>query len=492
MKNPIDSHLFALVLVGFSIFCASCSKTSTPDLINPPDGEIQLISADTSLLNWFNWAKTTSTSFVGDDADPVGPWYEAALPGREAFCIRDISHQSIGAEILGQGKQNLNMFRKFAENISEEKDFCTYWEINRYNEPAPVDYRNDDDFWYNLNASFDIIDACWKLYQWTGNQSYIQDSVFVRFFKLTLHEYVDRCQLRPKDIMDRPASMNLKADTRKYRLARGIPSYDEQQEDISVSGDLIGMIYNAFNIYAKMLRFCGESGEALYYENQASAYRKVIDSLWWDHANNTYFGFYKKTDDTFYPGGISNSEFLLWYGVIELPERIVASLRELQNSQVEVLSYLPMLFYRYGYVAEGYDFLRKIYADDRRMYPEASAGLIEGIVRGMMGIEPLASENRIITCPKLKPEFPSVTVQDVPVFSGKISVHHASNTETVLANRAGLPFSWRALFYGTWRAVKVNNKVLVPHYQKDQTGREMTYIDVEMPVGSQQTVAVSN
>ena len=73
---------------------------------------------------------------MGKDSDPVGPWYEAALPGREAFCIRDVSHQCIGAEILGQGKQNLNMLRKFVENISEAKDFCSYWEINRHNLPA--------------------------------------------------------------------------------------------------------------------------------------------------------------------------------------------------------------------------------------------------------------------------------------------------------------------------------------------------------------------
>lgn len=43
--------------------------------------------------------------------------YEAALPGREAFCIRDVSHQCLGAEILGQGKQNLNMLRKFVGNM---------------------------------------------------------------------------------------------------------------------------------------------------------------------------------------------------------------------------------------------------------------------------------------------------------------------------------------------------------------------------------------
>ena len=49
------------------------------------------------------------------------------------------------------------MFLKFAQNISESKDYCSYWEINKFDEPAPVDFRNDKDFWYNLPANFDVI-----------------------------------------------------------------------------------------------------------------------------------------------------------------------------------------------------------------------------------------------------------------------------------------------------------------------------------------------
>jgi hypothetical protein len=63
-----------------------------------------------------------------------------------------------------------------------------------------------------------------------------------------------------------------------------------------------------------------------------------------------------------------------------------------------------MLFYRYGYNADAYDFLKRIYVDKRRDYPEASSGAIEGIVRGMMGVEPVASESRIATCPPADPE----------------------------------------------------------------------------------------
>jgi hypothetical protein len=391
-----------------------------------------------------------------------------------------VSHQSIGAEILWQGRQNLNMMRRFVENISESKDWCSYWEINRYNLPAPVDYRSDEDFWYNLNANFDIIDACFKLYEWTGNRTYIEDPKFDLFFQLTLNEYIERWQLGPENIMQRPAFMNRTPETIKYKYARGIPSYDEGQDEISVSGDLVGMIYNGFKTYAQILRLTGRADQSGHFDAMAAEYRTLIDSLWWDSSNHTYHGFFKQADGKFYPGGISNSEFLLWYHVIQEPDRIMKSLDELRNSQVEVLSYLPMLFYRYGLNQDAYDFLYKIFTDKRRMYPEASSGAIEGIVRGMMGVEPSASQNLIVTCPRLVPETPTVTVENIPVFAGLISLRHESPTRTILANKSDKSFTWRATFQGSFQQIRVNGKWMPAVTFEDATGNWHSYVDIEL------------
>lgn len=104
----------------------------------PSEKGISFTTSDPRLQQSFDWAKKTALSYVGASTDAVGPWYEASLPEREAFCMRDVSHQSGGAEALGLSKENYNMFAKFAQNISEAKDWCTYWEINRYNKPAPI------------------------------------------------------------------------------------------------------------------------------------------------------------------------------------------------------------------------------------------------------------------------------------------------------------------------------------------------------------------
>ena len=139
-------------------------------------------SSDTAVQHAFEWARQMALSFKGSDTDPVGPWYEAALPSRNAFCIRDVSHQCLGAEMLGMSRENKNMFQKFLQNISASKDWCTFWEMNRWNLPAPADYKNDSAFWYNLNANFELIFACERLYRWTGDSNYISGSKNNFFF----------------------------------------------------------------------------------------------------------------------------------------------------------------------------------------------------------------------------------------------------------------------------------------------------------------------
>ena len=465
------------------VLIVSCMQTEKINLLTSGDN-IRISSADTHLVSVFNWARKTSDGYLGSDNDPSGPWYEAALPGREAFCIRDVSHQCIGAEILGHSRQNLNMFRSFVRNISEKKDYCSFWEINRYDKPAPVDYISDDDFWYNLNANFDIIDACYKLYQWTGDTTYIFNRDFDRFFRLTLNEYIDRWQLQPDRIMSRPPLMNLRPSTLKYRNARGIPSYDESQEEISVSSDLIGMICNGFAKYAAILKMKGEDSLSSFYQDRSDQYLNLIDSLWWDEGKRDYHGFYKYHDG-FSGGGISNSEFLLWYGIISDPERINSSLDHIKNSQVEVLSYLPLLFYRYGMNDEAYNFLMKIYTDKRRSYPEASCGAVEGIISGLMGIRPDASHNLIMTCPHLAADEKWVQADNVPVFSGLISVRHLSNTASIFANKSGRVVNWMPVFYGNFSQIRIGKDLFSASTGKDDRGTDCSFTVVKVKPGEQ-------
>jgi hypothetical protein len=78
-------------------------------------------SSNSDLTKAFDWAKSKALSYAHDASDPVGYWYEAALPSREAFCMRDVSHQAIGAEILGLTKHNENMFQSLLRTLVLKK-----------------------------------------------------------------------------------------------------------------------------------------------------------------------------------------------------------------------------------------------------------------------------------------------------------------------------------------------------------------------------------
>ncbi|MGB5498030.1 MAG: hypothetical protein WBM77_03805, partial [Maribacter sp.] len=152
----------ALLVLGA---CRNNAEKPTKQIGTPNSAELTFSSSNKELENAFYWAKEKALSFAHDENDPVGAWYEAALPNREAFCMRDVSHQAIGAEILGLSKHNYNMFLKFAQNIDPEMDYCSYWEINRHDKPAPVDYETKKDFWYNLPANFDVTYNAYRLYE---------------------------------------------------------------------------------------------------------------------------------------------------------------------------------------------------------------------------------------------------------------------------------------------------------------------------------------
>jgi len=249
---------------------------------------------------------------------------------------------------------------------------------------------------------------------------------------------------------------------------------------IAVSGDLLGMICNGFMKYSLMLSLQGKNQESMIYKSMAERYSALIDSLWWDEKENDFHGFYR-SDGKFLKGGAGQSEFLLWYDVIRDTDRIVKSLKKLSDTQVEVLSYLPALFYRYGYDSLAYDYLKRIYADKRRDYPEASSGVIEGIVRGLFGIEPEAGKNMITTCSHLTGVTSWAGIKNVPLFSGRISVVHQSDRKTSFSNESDRKVIWRAVFKGKSKVILVDGKPLKSSVFRDSAGNYYSHVDVTVP-----------
>jgi len=427
----------------------------------PQEGAIEFESSDVALVDGFRWATKQAMSYARTDGS-IGPWYEAALPGRDAFCMRDVSHQSTGAQFLGLGPRTLNMLRRFAANISASKKWCSWWEITRDNLPAPVDYNNDDSFWYDLPASFDVLDACYRQWLWTRDPRYF-DEVFLNYYRRTVTDYVKAWDHDGNGLLEHLSSYG----------HMGIATYDEDlQDEVLVGGDLIAAQYAAFRDYAAIERARNESAAAAEFDRKADRLQSLYNNQWWDAERNRYFGALEQNgkfaENLKESTGRSTLELPLYYGLAERGFKTEAILDELENrlkldedalhgviGGVEGRTYLPDIFYKCGRSQAGYRALTAMMNPrlKRREYPEVSFTVIGNLGTGLMGIRPLATGQTVETFPQLTDETTWAALHHVQVGRNVISVKHVRNNETTLTNEKGPGLDWRAAFPGKLRAL---------------------------------------
>jgi hypothetical protein len=445
-------------------------------------------SSDSALENAFNWAKKTALNYKGDTLDPVGPWYEAALPSRFAFCIRDVSHQCIGAEILGMSRENRNMMDKFLTNISKSKNWCSFWEINKWNKPAPVDYKNDHEFWYNLNANFELIYACRRLYAWTGDKTYISNPAYDNFFEKSLNEYIKDWMLGVDSLLTRPPLPNAPLSFDKndmYLKSRGLPSYVENIPDLKMSADLIAAIYQGFISYAYILKENNNIPKSNYYAQKACQYQQHFESQWWDSANQHYNTSYTSDGKFGYKEGAS---FLLWFNIITDTSRKDAIIHDLISADlnVETMSYMPYLLCLNGYGEQAYQCILHLSdpATKRREYPEVSFGVIEGIIQGLMGIEPDAHSGTISTLFNGEKEM-ELKIDNLLILNSLISIQHFGSHKTLIKNKNRYSFNWKAGFKGKHSIIYLDEKPAKANFENTTSGSIFSFVNVPISPGQQ-------
>ena len=450
-------------------------------------GRVIIESSNQRLVEGFNWAKQQALAYI-HDADPVGKWYEAALPGRDAFCMRDVSHQSEGAQVLGLQSYNKNMLKKFAESISESKDWCSYWEINKYNLPAPVDYTNDQDFWYNLPANFDVMDCCYRQYLWTGDRSYLDDPVFLNFYDHTVTNYVNSWDIDGDGLMEHLS---------KYGR-RGLGSYHEGNEeylaiDILTGGDLIAAQYAGYLAYANIQELRGNDSLAKEYRIKAKRLKVLFNNTWWDEDNQRYYGVLLQ-DYALY-NSVRNiiKVMILYFGLPEEGRKAnlaVGNLIKQSPPNVEAISYLPEVSYKYKHNDTAYTVLLELTDPNlkRREYPEVSYSVIGSIATGMIGFSPDARHNMISTISRLTKDIKWVTIQNVPVFGNEISVYHRGNCETTFTNQSGVIIYWKACFLGEIEELLLDGSVGRATQGIGINGQKESWIIIPVKQGEEHTV----
>lgn len=441
------------------------------------DSKISFSSSDTNAVNIFNWAKKQALDYAFT-GDPVGDWYEAAIAGRESFCIRDMISQSIGAHIIGLDQHTKNMTRKLAEGMSKSKDWCTFWEINRHGLPTPVDYTNDQAFWFNLPANFDFINCCYNMYLWTGDRTYLTDSLYLNFYKQTVYDYVDHWDLGIKKIMHRNRIMNVSDNptnkNNRFLKSRGIPGYDETNNGFKVGLELLVLQYSGYLAYSKIQGYKGDNEESVKFLRKANEVKALIDSVWWDKEKGSYYFYLDKDGVLVHDHNVIARPVLFWDAAEPsklnvVVDSLVAEVKRNSRFGNIYQNQICRALYRYGKPEIAYDLLNKFSKGWGNTYPEMSFGALEAIVTGMMGIEleihPTSEsityggyvERFIITTPRLSSEKGWAELSHLKIGANDITVRHDGITETTLTNNSGPGLMWKVRIPGSFDVLYANS-----------------------------------
>jgi hypothetical protein len=455
---------------------------------------LDFTSSDAQLVSSFRWARQQALSYVSN-SDPVGPWYEAALPGRHAFCVRDTAHQADGAQALGLSHYNHNMLHRFAQNISASKDWCTYWEIDRSGRPPATDYKSDTQFWYNLPANYDVLDACYRMFLWTGDRSYIDDPAFLNFYDRTIADYTARWSLTPDLIMQR------RSDIETHPFFRGDPTYEESSSNNLVGIDLLATQFSAYRSYAAIQAIRGNTQAARNALQNAAQVNSLINTLWWNPTEGYFYAFFNKQHQfTGQAGGD-----LLYRNAVDDAPKTASALRTLQSTintepknNVEAKSHYAEIFYNYGNPEAAYSQIIDLTREGRkrREYPEVSYSVIGALVTGLMGIrvEPTATLADLVagkpfatvveTLPQLTEKTSWAELRNLPVQSTVITVRHEGNQSTTLTNQGPTALEWKACFTGSFPTLLLDGKPLKTHSTTTNPSRTLTWTQLTVPPGT--------
>ncbi len=348
--------------------------------------------------------------------------------------------------------------------------------------------RATDDFWYNLPANFDVLDCCWRQFQWTGDTSYVDDPAFLNFYRLTTTAYIRAWDKDGDGIPEHQPEFG----------NRGLGSYDEGPlSDQTMAGaDLLAAESRAFRSYAKIMRVRGDEDSSVAFERRGSDLESAFSRKWWDPKLGRFAGLMLdgrklNFDDMFWYG-----VFPLYYGFIpagEKRDRTIGRMLEREAGGIEIESYLPEIFYRYGQDDAAYSEILKLTdpGKKRREYPEVSFAVIGALAAGLMGVDPDAATRTVATLSRLGPATEWAELGGVAVLGNTVSIRHLRREQSVFTNISGAGLAWRAAFFGVWKELTVDDQPMPAFRGRDESGRDISWVTVDVPAGSTAVVSTA-
>jgi len=455
---------------------------------------LEFHTSNPKLNESFQWAKRQALEYLYPGVGMIGPWYEAALPGRKAFCMRDVSHQTEGAAALGLFAANHNMLSQFAASAAPSRNWAAFWEIDGSGKPSTFDYSSDADFWFNLPANFDVLDASVRMWRWTGDNTYRDDPRFRQFFRETLTDYIEQWQLHPDAILARQRIVNRKLQKGEFVDSRGIPSYTEGTNDFIVGADLLAAEYRAIRSYAEIAVDPQDKALSARMQPGADQLQRILETVVWSPQERHFYGRIRGDRS----GAGSGDTLVLYFGAAKSQDCIRGALDYVANPKyweqinIEEESYIPIVLFRYGKSTDGYKVLFDLTRPDkpRREYPEVSYAAIAALVSGAMGIEPShAGDNfdlRTLAQPLESAD--DLAVGSLQIRNNVLDIKHSGIATSSLLNRRGPAVRWKAEFSGACGKMRVNGRLVIGVSDSLPGGTPLCSTVVTVPPGGSATV----
>ena len=389
------------------------------------------------------------------------------------------------------------MLGRFAAAVSPDRDWAGFWEIDKAGHPSVSDYVSDNDFWYNLPANFDLLDSIVRMWRWTGDQSYVNDSSIQRFFDSTGTAYMNAWDLQPDRILQRPRIMNQRLSKGKFVQERGIPSYTEGQDNFNVGTDLLAAEYRAFESLRVVANSRHDVLHGQQYSNTAKGMLHLIESRAWSEQDHHFMGFFSGGGSM----GGSGDAMVLYFRATKDPSHIRAALSYIESPEylksigIEEESYLPQTLYHYGEKDAAYGLIMDLTRADkeRRDYPEVPFSVIGAIVTGMMGMEVVDGGNRerllLHSISRLRGVSDSAKLSGVRVRNSLVDLEHLGDRRSTLTNHSKKPIYWQATLPGRLPILILNGRPVRSTISLDESLAPISWIVAVVPAGG--TVSVT-
>jgi hypothetical protein len=462
----------------------------------PSQSDVVFRSSDPDVNAAFAWAKQQALAYVRPGSDSIGPWYEAALPGRGAFCMRDVSHQTAGAAALGLFPEDRNMLSRFAKSAAASRNWAGYWEIDSEGRPSSFDYRSDDDFWFNLPANFDVLDASVRMWRWTGDEAYRTDPHLQAFRRETVTDYMTQWQLQPETILARPRIANQRRAKGKFVDSRGIPSYFEGTKNFNLGTDLLAAEYRALRSYGEIAVSPEDKELASRIQPAADALQHMIETVAWSPQQHHFFAMLENGQH----GSGSADTYVLYFDAARDAEHVRGALDFVSDPgywktiNIEEESYVPQVLFRYGRTDAAWRVLLDLASPGkaRREYPEVSYAVIAGLVLGAMGIEPAhrGDDFDVQTLAQPISQTDDMSIAGLRIKGNELEITHRGKTRTRMLNRRGPAIRWTAQFAGTRDQLNVDGRWQRAEHGVLPDGMRVSWVVVSVPPGGSVSVSM--